>query len=464
MPSRSLEAARQRTGRTRLVIPSGLLVIGTLRSQTETMVKGDMDAYFLRHKWLPRSGAELLEAFRDGMLEERNWCDVKREVDSNVELARDLASFSVDGGIIVVGIDEKSPDDPLYPVPLKGLCERIEQIARLRVDPPLQVTCTPVSSGTDDGSGYVIARVPASALAPHQVQGIYYGRGDKTRTRLSDAEVARLHRRREEWNQDARELLDHHVAADPFADAQACPHVFFVARPVAGWPEMCRELAGDAEWRGQLRALMHDTGLDESLRALRTRMFPGQPAATFFGGLTQLGKTERGAVLSNRPLPVTALGGDGRFTTTLEISEDGELRFLHVGAGEPRQFNGIQYTGLYPETVALIVRDMLVLARKVSEYTGHAAMWELGLAVTGISGARAVASNQRVFIAMHHEYPGSVYRRTARATVLDLEKVPGAVTERVAGLLYRTLDISSSPWLSIPLKDPGSEAESGAGS
>jgi hypothetical protein len=426
------------------------------------MMKGHMDAYSLRRKWLPRSEAELLEAFCDGTLEERNWCDVKREVDSNVELARDLASFSVDGGIIVVGIDEKSPGNPLYPVPLKGLCERIEQIAHRRVDPPLQVTCTPVNSGTDDGSGYVIARVPASALAPHQVQGIYYGRGDKTKIRLSDAEVARLHRRREEWNQNARELLDHHVAADPFADAQAYPHVSFVARPVAGWPEMCRDLAGEADWREQLRALMRDTGLDESLRALRTRMFPGQPADTFLGGLSQLGKTERGAVLSNRPLPVTALGGDGRFTTTLEISEDGELRFLHIGAaGEPGQFNGIQYTGLRLEAVALIVRDMLVLARKISQRTGHTAMWEFGLAVTGISGARAMPSNPHVFV-VGHEYPGSAYRRTARATVLELEKVPGAVTERLAGMLYRSLDVSSSAWLSIPLEDPDVEAESEA--
>ena len=90
-------------------------------------------------------------------------------------------------------------------------------------------------------------------------------------------------------------------------------------------------------------------------------------------------------------------------------------------------------------------------------------MWELGLAVTGISGARAVASNPRAFVDTFHQYPGSAYRRTARATVLDLEKVPGAVTGRLAGLLYRTLDITSSPWLGIPLEDPGTEAESEAG-
>lgn len=421
-----------------------------------------MDAYSLRRKWLPKSEAELLEAYREGMLEERNWCDVKREVDSNAELARDLASFSVDGGIIVVGINEKSPGSPLYPVPLKGLCERIEQIAQWRVDPPLQVTCTPISSGTDDGSGYVIVRVPASALAPHQVQGIYYGRGDKTKIRLSDAEVARLHQRREEWNRDGREILDHHVAADPFMDVQGYPHVFFVARPVAGWPEMCGDLVGEAQWREQLRALMRDIGLDESLRALRTRMFPGQPAGTFLAGLMQLGKSERGAALSNRPLPITAPGGDGRYATTLEISEDGELRFLHIGAGEPGQFNGIQYTGLYPEAVALIVRDMLALAHKISERTGHTAMWEIGLAVTGISGARAIASNPRVFIAAPQGYPGSAYQRTTRATVLELERGPGAVAARLAGLLYRTLDVSANEWLGIPLEGPGIETDSEA--
>jgi hypothetical protein len=105
-----------------------------------------MDAYYLRLKWLPKNEDELLAAFRDGTLDERNWCDVKREIDTNLELARDLTSFSVDGGIVVVGIDEKTPETPLNALPLNGLCERIEQIARSRVDPPLQVACTPNES------------------------------------------------------------------------------------------------------------------------------------------------------------------------------------------------------------------------------------------------------------------------------------------------------------------------------
>jgi hypothetical protein len=39
-----------------------------------------------------------------------------------------------------------------------------------------------------------------------------------------------------------------------------------------------------------------------------------------------------------------------------------------------------------------------------------------------------------------------------------------AAAERLVGrLLYRTLDISSSLWLSIPLQDPGIEVGSGTG-
>jgi hypothetical protein len=158
-------------------------------------------------------------------------------------------------------------------------------------------------------------------------------------------------------------------------------------------------------------------------------------------------------------LPLVPQDGDGLNTTSLEISEDGELRFLYVGAGEPGLFNGIRHTVLYLEAVAFIVRDMLAFTLNVSNHTGHSAMWEFGLAVAGIRGARARASNPRVFTAEHHEYPGSTYWSTARATVLDLHKAPGAVTERLIGLLYRTLDLSSSAWFNIPLEDAETEQE-----
>lgn len=95
-------------------------------------------------RWEPRSEAELHVAIASGLLEENHFLDLKREVPSgksgNAELARDLVQFAIDGGAVLIGVDEKGgpSDEPaLTPTPLKGLAERIEQIARSTPDPPL---------------------------------------------------------------------------------------------------------------------------------------------------------------------------------------------------------------------------------------------------------------------------------------------------------------------------------------
>jgi len=83
-----------------------------------------MTHHFLRLKWMSTDQADLLAAYQDGLLEERNWCDLKSSLafgkGANAELARDLASFSVDGGTLIIGLDEKesraSPSPPqLFP-------------------------------------------------------------------------------------------------------------------------------------------------------------------------------------------------------------------------------------------------------------------------------------------------------------------------------------------------------------
>lgn len=79
-----------------------------------------------------------------------------------------MSSFSIDGGTIVICIDEKKPNgEARKPVTLKGLPEKIEQIAQWSVHPPLQISCTTVESGNSDGTGYVLVHIPPSPLAPH---------------------------------------------------------------------------------------------------------------------------------------------------------------------------------------------------------------------------------------------------------------------------------------------------------
>lgn len=138
----------------------------------------------------------------------------KREVEkgsgANKELARDLASFGLDSGGLLIGVEEEKVNRTwrLHPVALGGLPERVEQIAQQGVDPPLFVIPHVILSSTDPTNGYVFVEVPASAVAPHMVDGIYYGRGDKIRTRLSDAEVIRYHSRRASLEEVPERLLE----------------------------------------------------------------------------------------------------------------------------------------------------------------------------------------------------------------------------------------------------------------
>src|SRR5713226_2515992 len=152
--------------------------------------------------WPPRTEAALDAAAKDGHLRETHALELKREVASgdaaNKELAADLASLANDGGLLFIGIDEATGPG-LAPVPLAGLAERIEQVARTRVDEPLLLTFAQIESSSQAGHGYLVVRVPASPRAPHMANSRYWGRGDKTKHHLSNADVERLMARRARW-------------------------------------------------------------------------------------------------------------------------------------------------------------------------------------------------------------------------------------------------------------------------
>jgi hypothetical protein len=150
-------------------------------------------------RWLPETPDALRAALDGGVFGEGHVFDVKEKLSpgpsGNRDLAVDVASFAVDGGVIVVGVRENKEmrTFELDPVPLAGLAERVDQVARSRVDPPVQVTCVELVAG--DGHGFLVINVPQSPLAPHMVDGRYRGRGDTTNIVLPDAEVRRLHER-----------------------------------------------------------------------------------------------------------------------------------------------------------------------------------------------------------------------------------------------------------------------------
>lgn len=171
--------------------------------------------------WLPDRAEELDDALRAGTIRESHVSDFKRELgwgkSANKSLAIDIASLAVDGGVIFIGVDEDHDPPTLYPTDLTGLAERVEQVARGgAIDPPLSVVTRQLMM--EPGAGVLLILVPASASAPHQVDGRYRGRADKINIVLSAAEVVRILDSRTRDRTRVASLLDPIEEADPVTE------------------------------------------------------------------------------------------------------------------------------------------------------------------------------------------------------------------------------------------------------
>jgi hypothetical protein len=162
-------------------------------------------------------------ALADGTLAEHHWVDVKREIPGGAgdkkETARDLASFANDGGCYLIGGRREQDRRHILPCPidLAGVAEQVELVARSRCDPPLLVACRPLALDADPERGVLLVEVPPSPLAPHMVDGTYWGHGDKTKHKLSDSVVEQLHAVRRTRLVSAEQLILREIERDPTA-------------------------------------------------------------------------------------------------------------------------------------------------------------------------------------------------------------------------------------------------------
>src|SRR3990170_2672657 len=107
----------------------------------------------------PADETDLRTALDAGQLREDEHTDLKRELAggdrANNAIAVDLASFAIGGGTIVVGVDE-GPPPALTPITLRGQRERVEQMARSSIDPPLRIAVREIATDADPGRGYLV--------------------------------------------------------------------------------------------------------------------------------------------------------------------------------------------------------------------------------------------------------------------------------------------------------------------
>lgn len=391
-------------------------------------------------RWTPSSEAELREALANGLLEETHYLELKREISpgkgANKELARDLAQFAIDGGTLIVGIEEHDDAPPtLAPVPLAGLPERIEQIARSIPDPPLAVSCRVIPSESDPTEGYVLVSVGASGTAPHMVDGAYYGRGDKTKVRLSDPEVMRYHQARGDVEEAAAARLEEYVRRDPVpANVREQAHFFVIAAPVAPRREMLLDAVHGDKWAERFIKL-RDAGL-----GFNGNFSPDLDEATTFARRAGGAAMTTYALTSDRQVK-TESDQFREDALELELSEDGEVRLLMTRLSDQLREGGDQM--IMADVIPVLTLRAVRIASAVAAHCGYLGPWMLGVAATGVAGLGAYQSRMSMYD--HGPRLGrdfDEYRAVTTASTADLSQFPGTVTNRVTGRLLRALGVA----------------------
>jgi len=188
-------------------------------------------------QWTPAGWSDVVEAAAGGLLDESHWVDLKQELPAgkrthNTELAQDLASFAVDGGLLVIGVeDHNSRAGKVRGVELAKLADRVDQVARDKVRPSLVVRSHPVPDPARPGWGCLLVHVPPSPQAPHMVDYVYYGRGDRANIRLGDEQVRAIIEGRQRGRLDVAAELLRMADDDPIpGDERQLGHLYVLAR------------------------------------------------------------------------------------------------------------------------------------------------------------------------------------------------------------------------------------------
>ncbi len=391
-------------------------------------------------RWQPTNEADLQWALDQGLLEESHYLELKRQLNAsktaNTELAKDLAQFAIDGGTLIIGIAEETATSParLNPVPLKGLPERVERIALSRPDPPLPVACKAIPSSNDPAQGYLVVSVSPTGAAPHMVDGVYYGRGDKTKRQLCDNDVLRLHQGRKNLDQAAAEFLDLYVNRDPVpAEHREQAHFFVIAAPVSPRPEMLLDAIAGTGWRDTFQTLQNAAsaidnypdymGFQPSLHHVASwSRRPDGVARTY--ALTDDRRLERLVTQPDRYI---------ENVFEFELTEDGAIRLMTSALSQGR--DGQQISAIM---IPVLVHQVLAIAHAIADHTDYHGSWMLGCAATGIAGLPAATDDHRV---TSPPWPADVdtYQRTCTAAITEIAQTPGKLTRRLTGQLLRGL-------------------------
>ena len=343
--------------------------------------------------WPPQSESDILAALKRGDVVESSQLDVKLTVGTTDGerrgTAKDLASFAIDGGALLIGVREDKVNRAFSaePFALHDMVERIELIAATLVEPSLPVHPREIPSGTD-GLGYVWVDVPESPDAPHMVDGRYYGRGERTNRKLGDAEVLRLHRARGSELQLSRVALDALHNQDPYRSAR--PNADPTAEPAASYGHLYlvatphRHVADRGEdllWTSQDKLRAFDYASDEALAPLLRNW------SSHLSIGSSLVQRSTAISLTNLRENDPDSGFREQYGLEVRIESDGTVGMIYTGFSTAADEEG---PGTIQDgTLVGGAWKLLSLARSVAEHVGYAGSWDVALRATLLQGRQS---------------------------------------------------------------------------
>jgi hypothetical protein len=380
-------------------------------------------------RWTPGSWQDVIDAAASGVLDERQWVELKQAVPpgkgANLELARDLAALAVDGGLLIIGVrDDSDQPGAVVGTPLAGLADRVDQVSRDRVHPPLVVRPVEIADPVRADHGCVLVIVDASPEAPHMVDGRYWGRGATGKRVLSDADVRRLFelnsRRREDFQQRFRSHSD--------------------TGPLAG-PGSLHVLLSPRAGRAGALAELVDAPYD--LLNLIARSAPADPTGWRLDHLTDSRRRVQGVEISNVDLAtVTAAGAASTEYNliALALRDDGQIGLTVTGMVGEQQLYG--QTSRYVATTGVVVltRQLIAVAARLADLAGYGGTWDAGLAITDLRGVRPLRSDGFGRARLYGSaFPDRDYSGTTAAATGELTDQSLDVLARMTRPLLRVL-------------------------
>lgn len=354
-------------------------------------------------------------AVAQGLLHETRYCELKKALPpgsrSNVELGRDLASMGIHGGAIFFGIEDAGSGQAGRVVGVQepsAVKQRIVAVAAAGVQPSLHVDVEVVPHRTED-IAVVVAIVPPSSVAPHQVDERYWGRSAEGKQVLADPDVERLFGMRRNRQNDFEARLVQASSLNPLPDS-ANGLLTVYARPAQG-----------SDFGGST--------LVDPMEAVRVANIPSSSHGWgAFDSLTYQFNHPRGLCRQSNSFE-NIQPGSHQYVQRMLIEDSGALSYVALIASISQPEHGhIAPTALIYERVDGVMRVVGALSSMLP-YSG---VWELGLSATQLLGASVSGSWGPT-----GSYPEPEYRKTVTATAASLDASPEEVTRQLVQGLAR---------------------------